>query len=468
MNYNFRKSTIDRAWKEINSYTPKYNIVSIDIEGYNHLNTIMIEKNLVALSGLNGVGKSTIINKIIDAINQNSSKLKIKYQNNVYTMDLLPTNAKNELNLIKIDYHEANDLLSFFKQSNLEEYLEQYETSLQEGEISRVLSYLVGKEYKKIELTVIEEDDNQYPYFKVYQCNDISYDNLGMGTGEHFIFHLFFTLYNAEPGSIILIEELENFISMISQTRVMNWLVILMKQKKLSVIMVTHSYTILEHIPLDNISQISKVDINECTEIIKPKSYLSLIRSLSYQSNILLQAESNKFVILVEDKVARYYLKALMEKTPTEYSIANYKIVSANGWNSIDDLLSIKWTKYLGNIIAVFDGDIKDQKKLQENTKYPFEFLPMDLSIEHEFKDILSSNIDKFVKALDKNRTLIMSTIQKFTGEDHHDFLENFSTDLNLDLEFVIKALVDIQVDAYPGNYENFWKNLHALYKKNL
>lgn len=467
---NFRKSTIDNAWEDLNNHNPRYLIESIDLSSMQTFPKIPLGKNLIAFSGLNGVGKSTIINKIVHGIDNCSDNLIIKYENKLSKMSDLTLEEQNIVQdgYLIIDYHEANTLYNFFKQKNLKEYLELFSTIVLDLEAVEIVSYLVGKEYQKIELTIVEEDEMRYPFFKVFYSDEIFYTTLEMGTGEHFLFYLFFSIYFIEEKKLLLLEEPENFISIISQTRIMNWLTMVLREKKASAIIVTHSPIILKNIPLENIKLITR-EPSYNLSLSCPTSISDIYRNLSYTGTFIHHEEENKIeveklLLLVEDKVAHYYLEQLLISFESQITFVPYKIISTNGWTSIDNTLSQSWTKFLGRIIAVFDGDIKTESKLRGNKNYSYTFFPFDLSIEEEFINYIKKDSVSFSTALNRNENEIISIRQKLIGEDPHDYLELFIKEINLPMSDVINILVDMHIKDSPDIFKNFITELNDLF----
>ena len=158
------------------------------------------------------------------------------------------------------------------------------------------ISYIIGKDYKEVYVTEIEDDSFRLPFFKV-NCNGVQYDSTKMGVGEHILFYYYIMIQKVEKDGIVIIEEPESCISVRSQERFMNFMAKKHSEEKIQLIVTTHSPFIIKNIPPSNIVLVDRYE--ECTFIYKGEEK-RLMQELGLDIN-------KKGVIYVEDSLAKLF-----------------------------------------------------------------------------------------------------------------------------------------------------------------
>jgi len=163
--------------------TEKCTIQEIDFKGIYGLEKVNIRKGIYAICGLNGAGKSTVISFLKDIIGIELNEFdKKKIANNIVESKVGKFSDRLVVNIdgkrLKdcvgrdklgnyIDYKGAEKVLGLLSQDNIEEFLEQFDENELGKEHVDELSYLVGKSYEEIKITIIEDDDISILYYKV-------------------------------------------------------------------------------------------------------------------------------------------------------------------------------------------------------------------------------------------------------------------------------------------------------------
>jgi predicted ATPase len=442
-------------WNTVYKRNYEYSIEKILLNGVGGINNIELNKGIFALCGLNGAGKSTIISCLKDVlgievnkrdlikINGGTVEAYIRNQQDSTVFQNTHTkrfrdNCEVENNLYYVDYEQPLDILTFFEQDNLGEFLEQYEAKFFTREEIEELNYLVGKQYSSIELIEVENGDLSLPFFRVTD-GLLNYDSLSMGIGEHFLFYLYWVLEKINGSGIVLIEEPETFISITSQSHLMNHIAKKTSLKGLNLVIATHSPHIIKKIKRENICIISRY-----------QNRVSIQRpAIEQESLITLGMElPQKGCIFVEDLLAEYFLKTIFSKKASFISY-EYGIEKVNGESEITELLSFPTKQnFKYKLIGVYDGDMKlKESQLKSVVNWDFLFLPVEIEIEKEFRQALDENLEAFCSTLGIHVDTAVRLLSRINGEEHHDWFIELSKALGKDYSVIIDVLF------------NFWES---------
>lgn len=207
--------------------------------------SIQFRSGLTAITGLNGVGKSTLM-QLLEVV----GKRKEQDPEGLALISggsfRITPSTETTTNIVLIDpTQEAHNLKSVFNQPNLNDLLEPLSPRRLQGESLSEICQLIGRDYESVEVFEIDEiGDNILPYFRVSFCG-ISYGSESMGHGELALHVLYWQLTTLEGGGILLVEEPENRISTESQLALLNIIAKFSVESKLWIILTTHSPLIL-------------------------------------------------------------------------------------------------------------------------------------------------------------------------------------------------------------------------------
>lgn len=447
-----RSVTANDYWRKVYNRNYDHVIEKVNLNGIAGIKEVEFNKGIFAICGLNGAGKSTIISSLKDIFGLKKTKQDLKKINNGYVEANIICKGEKKIisnkdehkfveidenrdRVYYIDYKQATDLLEFLTQENLDELLEQYDDNEFDNELLLDLNYIVGKEYNKVCVIEIEDGESTIPYFRV-NIDGLEYDSLSMGIGEHFLFYIFWLLNRIEKSSIILIEEPETFISICSQSKLMNFIAKKASKIGLSIIISTHSPYIIKYIRKENISIVSRY--SKYVSVDKPQYNKQSLSSLGL--NI-----PKRGIIFVEDYVAEVFLKIVFSRNCREL-LREYNIEYVDGENKITQRLQFPYSNnFTYKIIGIYDGDMKnkiDSKK--ENINWKYEFLPTNEAVEIEFKRCIRSNIERLCTSLNCEKNILIQSLSKIEGENHHDWLTDFARELGVDVLLLMNKLYDI------------------------
>ncbi len=461
-------------WKDIYS-SKKYGIYleSIELEdclGYS--GEVKFNTGITVICGLNGVGKSTIISCIKQSLGfpgysivtqekgHGVNNAILHYQGNALYVN--PDNSAvdqgiDKQRLVYIDCSQSIELLKYWtEQSNIDEYLEQFESSELSDEQIKEVSWLVGKDYIACKSIEVDETKSYIPVFFEVTLAHCHYNSINMGLGEHFLMYIYYALNKMDNNSILIIEEPETFISILSQKRLMDYFAKVGTEKRISIIIATHSPHVLTMIK------------NDCIRIVG-NAYGKMIISTpntnqETREHLGVELAYNKTAtVFVEDYVARLFLDVLLnEEAPMIRKTVD--IVSVDGYEGITKRLSFNDREYMSHIlIGVYDEDMKD--KIEVDTKWPIFFLPIDKCVEIEINEFLKveENAKKICNTISGSLSKMYLSISKRVGEDHHDWFLDLCRDLNVNPIDFIWAFYSIWKDEHKEEIDTFVEGIESV-----
>lgn len=468
-----RSARVQDYWNTV--YKRKYKnwILKINLKGLNKIYEINLSKGAIAFCGLNGAGKSTIISAIKDIVglnltSQDSQRIAGHEVEGIIYIDnnqFVCKNTENERlfsqgidsSTVKyIDCVVTNDVQDYMiSQTNLDEFLEQYEECELSDEELKDINYLIGKSYSNCvfyEVDDLDENYGAYPFFKV-QVGDIQYDTRSMGNGEHFLLCLFWFMKRLNNDAILIIEEPETYISIISQRHLADYIGKIISKKGIKVILTTHSPFILKHIKEEHIRIVSRI-MNEVS-IVAPDRDFTVKRVLGFSQSYL-------GTLFVEDQVASDFLTVILEdKAP--WILKKYAIDIVGGESKISERLKFPKDPHVYyRFIGVYDGDMRERINF-ESLNWNYCFLPGNKPVEEYFREYIcqSDNLDKLCTKLKKDKSKIIVLLSTLEGLDHHDWFLDFFKELCIERRHLVKDLYsmmmsnDSSIDLFISELQN-------------
>ena len=464
-----------KTWDKVYKRTTNDYFDSLDLFNFYGINqNIDFPKNgIIAFCGLNGVGKSTILTSIKSLIGMELNELeKIKISSTYLSGSFISNNNKIQINnsdtnlkdigkdlnsFIFIDFEMTNKMLDFLiKQENVHDLIESNEFYEYTDDKVKELNTIIGKNYKKIEITEIELEDNYIiPFFRVIET-DFTYDTLTMGKGEYYLFYMFWQFDKANENTTFIIDEPENGISIASQKQLMNYVASKLESSKIKVIITTHSPFVLHRLKNDNIKILSR--IGRETQIIKPKEPDMVEKLLSIEKHW-------EGILIVEDKVAEDFLFVILEHF-CPYILNDYKIVvCSEGKNGIEKLIKsiFNMKAFPLKVIGVFDGDVTSDNNL--NSLEGTCCLPGVKPLEEEIREYLDKQDKRilFCKKLDFDCSKFSLSHSKYIGEDYHDWFIDLFNELHVDGRTLIKAYFELTLEDREDDFNKFIETLKGL-----
>lgn len=174
------------------------------------------------------------------------------------------------------------------------------------------ISKILGKNYKEIK--ILEHNlYNKMEGFALryntvrYNSNDLSYSEAFAGSGEIAIVKLVHDLMTVENYSIILLDEPETSLHPEAQRNLIKFLLKQIQNKKLQIVVSTHSSDIIEGMPKEAIKVIYESQVSNKIMVIENVdvqiAFISLGRIVTYKN-----------IIIVEDSLAKLIVDSVLKK----------------------------------------------------------------------------------------------------------------------------------------------------------
>jgi AAA15 family ATPase/GTPase len=445
------------------------------------------------LTGKNGAGKSTCVNALKFAFYKQEGKKECGIISSIRDFQIIIANRRGHEIIIEdgeitkqefkipiiIDMTFDTSLYSFFKNSSNQErsdyveILQQYDAELLPPNLLKILEFFIEKKIvtaeRIIDLGLVEDDDidqseiskveenggRKKEYYQITLENGVVYDSYTMGSGEFFINQFLWGLYDLPPNSIVIIEELENYLHSGVQKKIIELIYELSHKRYIQFILTTHSPTIIDHVWDDSRILVQYEKSN--------------VRLISNCPNWLAKDDlgttvQNKKIALVEDDKASSFLRIIISfHCP---SLINYiEIVNCKGDTQIERLMNSVNDVKLTNFIGVLDGDCIDTSRIgiPHVLKLPGNDIPEKIMVDITRKnpkllsDMIIVNEDMIIQALDV----------AVTNPNHHEWIGKFSHDLGQSPDVVWESMVKIWCLKNKTEAKTFFKSFYREFLYN-
>lgn len=458
-------------WRRLASKRQKNHIRSFLVGAVEGLpaDVIVLGGPITAITGLNGVGKSTLIHAVrllirrgeslkIDMaalrdckgeilgdveIDQKKIGFSAKFSSGVVSVE--PKDTNFSVTWIDLPFDVPFLITEFRREQNLNEALDQVSTNNVVGEDLEDLSWMIGKDYEEIKFYELEDfaDRPVIPYFKVKSAG-IEYGTEAMGLGEASLHYLWWHLKRLPPQSVVLIEEPETYVSARSQSAFIDLLARTCLIRNSSAIVTTHSPHVFAKIP--------------------PKDTLILLKDGKQSKIIIRDSEESRQlalgvptlipkagVLLVEDRMAREFASAWLRRHNPDM-LRGWRIVDVESSGQI--LNKLEHFPILGDwfiAVGLFDGDERDKG---HKSKGRFCFLPGNAAPEILLQNAIRRSPEDISRLLKVELELLHIILSSIEGLDHHDwFLELVRRLANNGVSF--SSLVEVSFDCWVALDDN-------------
>jgi predicted ATPase len=426
--------------------------------------TIRIPGPITVITGLNGVGKSTIIHamhllaergshlplklallkncngSIVGDVISGGQKIPAKVDLDSGSAAVSPATLDIEVTWIDAAFEIPKLVQSLRAEQNLGEALAQLSPNVYSAHDLKEVSWLVGKSNESCSAFELEGfyDRSITPYFTV-ESQGSMYGMESMGLGEASLHYIFWALKRAENNSLLLIEEPETYVSARSQGALMDTLAQCCLTKNCTAIVTTHSPQVFAKVP--------------------PEDTLVLVQSASGPRIVVRNTQAGRLAalavppvnekagyFLVEDRMAREFTKCWLKAAcPDLYphwrvvdmGSSSAVIKSLDNFPKSDD----QWFRAVG----LLDGD--EQNKGHQTTGI-IAYLPTNDPPEVILRGVIAANVKEIAESLGFDEDDLHIALSALEGSDHHDwFLGLVSAFAGKGLQF--ETLVEVSVDLW-------------------
>ncbi|MDT0628074.1 AAA family ATPase [Alteromonas sp. W364] len=468
-----RKARVSDNWRNVRDRKKyQYLIQSIQIAENDFTEEINIEINsgLTSLCGRNGAGKSSLLYSIYRALTRNdephsfrdiSSKIKIFDQNSKKLSEYGESEVIFECcELIDPSYEAMVNKKAIIADTT---FIEDYANEGVESDLlDKYLGYIrkiLSKEITSISVVEVEgklEDSQILPYIRINKNGQL-YDNLCMGQGEHKVLYLIWRLAIAQKNSIILLEEPEAFLCSKSQEYLMDVIVCIAHEKKLHVILSTHSDLVMKNQSVSSCS-IVKLNSRDKITLIKENSKSKYLSALGL-------TPPKKGVFLVEDRFAKIKLNEIFNRYSSTLK-NEYHIDILDGESHILEVAKHYASKNI-HVVPVLDGDMVG-KLAVDDYLIALTFLPNinQLPPEPEVIDYIKGHIPRFASTIPHDTEKSIEAINSVFA-NYHDWFDELNGELDFgDKSHLERIAIQFWLDEYKAPVERFLILLETLTEK--
>lgn len=456
-----RDAKVLDGWRRVSNrskYTLKLDSVILrNLKGFEDEVSINFNSGLSAICGKNGVGKSTLLRLIYEKLKYN------KLTSHKFTADsLVETVIINEK---KIDISdrvfyldpsfECSRIINFLTNtSNFDELLEGVEPNFVLNKVDnlKVVSKAIGKQYKEIKIYELEsaiEDDTTFPYFDVTLPDGTRYQSEHMGMGEHLCMYIFWFSNWLEKNSILLIEEIENYLSAYSQKTLIDYLAYVLSDRRIWTILTSHSEHILSKIGARNTNILhTRNGKSRCVNSSKSREYL---RALGLGEKII-------GAYLVEDQCAALFLKYIINLL--EPSLLDVREIIGLRCDSNLEKLALHFQPHVKleyDFFVVFDADQSNKVFTLSPEYIPVTALPSKdlLNPEEELWQTINEQSLEVCRRLGCKPERLADSIDQHGYADHHDRFFLIAKDLKTTYESLVAVIVSVWLQDPTNLYKS-------------
>jgi len=348
--------------------------------------TVDFNSPLLAVCGENGAGKTTLLKTLYAALvpeQADAEGIVIRAQNvgidatALVTVGYLPEGEPAESRrdiaspaeiaelklgdeespqVIYLDAAGASQRVRYLVQhdSDFPTALEGAPNAPDDPELLSLRTEITGRPYKAAVCYEIDDYSNEpvFPYFEV-TCGQSVYYSEDMGLGELCVNHIVWALERVRKDSIVLLEEPESHLPPRAQEALMTYVAMRSVEKRLTVVVSTHSPHVMARIPNTNVTLLAR---NGERFIYTPQPP----RSVLYETLRIVPARTA--LAIVEDRSAAALLDGIL-RAFDELLHERLEIGWVSGHGDIAEIISRKpdGLSKIG-LFGVYDGDQRVDK----------------------------------------------------------------------------------------------------------
>ena len=211
---------------------------------------------------------------------------------------------------------------------------------------------IIGKDYSGF--SIHQHSKYRLP---VVDTSSLHYSGFNMGAGEIAIFGILSTLFEAGPGTLLIIDEIELGLHEKAQKRLIGELKTLCNELHCQVICSTHSPVILKSLPPQARFFIESQDE---TTVIIPEI------TAEYACGLLAGTGSGELDIFVEDDVAKAFIEEILSLTQRQ----RVRVIPVGSSEAVLRQLAARYREGRANCVVFLDGDKQvEQTRAAKNVK---------------------------------------------------------------------------------------------------
>lgn len=456
-----KSAAVGDEWRAIAKPKESFRLAELRVTGKDPLAdlTISMPAGLAVICGLNGVGKSTLL-RVIQAViqgaaamggrcrpetlNVGTAQLDMVVDGEVETLNLGVEPSTNRSIVVVDAFAGLAEVMTLSGDTNFSDLIEGQEPYHWEGNDLRSASYLVGRNYRSLRITEFEvpavgeaETEEVGPYFEV-ETLQAAYDSFSMGLGELAALHAMWHILRAEPGTLVLLEEPESFLSSRSTVALTDLLVRQINRKNLYGVVSTHSSDVVSRTPLSHVVLLDAAGGDSPSSARTPSTRAELEHSLGAYVG-------QSRLIIAEDKVAAIFAQELLTARLGIWG-ESIEIRGASGVASVLGACRLLPRLDTVRLVGVLDGDQRD-KPLPTDLKWPIVCLPSSQDPNELLADAARRRTAAMADYLGRSNEQLTAALGVVAGRDPHDWFPELAASLNLDESAVVRSAIRCWLD---------------------
>lgn len=426
---------------------------------------VELANGIVVVCGLNGVGKTTTLRLLERALAGSGAgplrpgligtghfKVEVALDGATTTADL--SDASVCMTKAVDGFDSCQRILRLARQEHFEDLIAAAgERDFTPGELADA-AYVIGKRYDRVRVSEVEETDAGHgiggdvdggdleadlttlPFFTA-TVDGAEYDSTAMGLGELGALAALWSIWHAEPATVLLVEEPETFLSARASAALMDVVARSVARRRMYAVVTTHSPAVLTRVPQDHVLVLARVVDGYKLERSQSRAQLEfLLGSPIGQARL----------ILTEDPTARVFTQELMARRSTLWT-QSIEVLECHGEDPVRDICKKLVRARQLAVVGVLDGD----QQLDGELHWPIALLPGPENPDYKLRSAAESNMGAFADALARSPEVVAAAVEPFAGSDEHDWFHHVANALTLEKDQVVRAAVECYL-ADPGN----------------
>lgn len=416
-----RRSNVQRDYKTLSSADHPYPLRAVTIDRHAHLGTVTasLESGVTVFCGVNGVGKTQFLKTL-------STHLGGGETGNA-TVETQVHDIAKTVKCVHVDTGwECFDTVNQVSRTpSLDEKRAASDQPPKDKQTAALLGFILNRDYDSASAQELDRDDTDgigtstwYYYELTYR--GATYGPREMSLGELAASIVLRALRTAWHGSVLLLDEPENFLSPQARRRLLDVVVSHAVERKLSVVIASHSIEMAHRLPTTSLLTIER----------DPRGTGVAIDRMTFPSQVAraIGVEQRPDVLLlVEDAFAHLLLKAILARQLPAWRMELGIVESGREHGSVGggDGAVVQVAKALsGNdigirVLGILDGDAREQKAFRG--KPYLAFLPGLAAPENVVLDAVAASPSSAAAALDVPEEAIAKGLRAVEGVESHD-----------------------------------------------
>ena len=446
-----RRTQIRHSYDILHSGNQPAPLHAVTIDGHTHLGSVTAQMSpgITLFCGVSGVGKTQFLNALAaHLLGHGTGDFSI----HATGIDLTgTTGTSNRGRVIEHDHttvrcfhvdtsRECFDTINqIMRAQGLDEKREAADKSPLNRHWTNRLGYILNRDYDEASFQGLDREapdgagPSTWHYYEL-TYRGITYGPHQMSLGELAASVVLRVLRSTQYGDILLLDEPENFLSPLARQRLLDIIVQQAVEKKLSVVIASHSAEIIRRLPLTSLRTIEQGLQGATIENVTIPSQATRAVGLDVRPDILL---------LVEDSFAYRLLRALLARLLPALHL-DLGIVEAGrehgsvggGEGAVVAAARALWNNNMGiRALGVLDGDYREQ--LKQKPDY-VAFLPGTTCPEDVVLGTLKSSLADAAAAIGVPERTFTKALQAAEGADIHDRPHIISSAIGVDVSELI------------------------------